>query len=216
MGTKKNNLGVRIAMAVIGIALTAASVGLQKISGLGVDPFSVIIFGFSNAFHATYQTVYIVVCAVLLIIAFIFNRKLLGIATVVNLFFSGFVTDATRKTVVKMVGEHPSMAVRVILLLIVVLLISISSALYYSSELGVSPYDAQALTLAEKTKFPFRAVRIGTDVVCCALSGLLWEETWDWLPWCMLFVWDRSSSFAENILRIRWQQEKCFTNKERE
>lgn len=34
MGTKKNNLGVRIAMAVIGIALTAASVGLQKIQGL--------------------------------------------------------------------------------------------------------------------------------------------------------------------------------------
>ena len=76
MGTKKNNLGVRIAMAVIGIALTAVSVGLQKISGLGVDPFSVIIFGFSNAFHATYQTVYIVVCAVLLIIAFVFNRLL--------------------------------------------------------------------------------------------------------------------------------------------
>lgn len=172
MGTKKNNLGVRIAMAVIGIALTAVSVGLQKISGLGVDPFSVIIFGFSNAFHATYQTVYIVVCAVLLSIAFIFNRKLLGIATVVNLFFSGFVTDATRKAVVKVVGEHPSMAVRVILLLIVVLLISISSALYYSSELGVSPYDAQALTIAEKTKFPFRAVRIGTDV-CCAVGFAL-------------------------------------------
>ena len=166
MGTKKNNLGVRIAMAVIGIALTAVSVGLQKISGLGVDPFSVIIFGFSNAFHATYQTVYIVVCAVLLSIAFIFNRKLLGIATVVNLFFSGFVTDATRKAVVKVVGEHPSMAVRVILLLIVVLLISISSALYYSSELGV-------LTIAEKTKFPFRAVRIGTDVVCCAVGFAL-------------------------------------------
>ena len=170
MGTKKNNLGVRIAMAVIGIALTAASVGLQKISGLGVDPFSVIIFGFSNAFHATYQTVYIVVCAVLLIIAFIFNRKLLGIATVVNLFFSGFVTDATRKAVVK---EHPSMAMRVILLLIVVILISISSALYYSSELGVSPYDAQALTITEKTKFPFRAVRISTDVVCCAVGFAL-------------------------------------------
>ena len=170
MGTKKNNLGVRIAMAVIGIALTAVSVGLQKISGLGVDPFSVIIFGFSNAFHATYQTVYIVVCAVLLSIAFVFNRKLLGIATIVNLFFSGFVTDATRKAVVKVVGEHPSMAVRVILLLIVVLLISISSALYYSSEL---PYDAQALTLAEKTKFPFRAVRIGTDVVCCTVGFAL-------------------------------------------
>ena len=44
MGTKKNNLGVRIAMAVIGIALTAVSVGLQKISGLGVDPFLFSVF----------------------------------------------------------------------------------------------------------------------------------------------------------------------------
>ena len=49
MGTKKNNLGVRIAMAVIGIALTAVSVGLQKISGLGVDPFSVCLLYTSDA-----------------------------------------------------------------------------------------------------------------------------------------------------------------------
>ena len=67
-------------MAVIGIALTAFSVGLQKISGLGVDPFSVLNFGLANTFHVTYQTVYIVLCAVLLVIAFIFNKKLLGIA----------------------------------------------------------------------------------------------------------------------------------------
>ena len=173
METKGKNLGIRIAMAVIGIALTAFSVGLQKISGLGVDPFSVLTFGFANAFHATYQTVYIVVCAVLLVIALIFNRKLLGIATIVNLFCSGFVTDATTKAVTKLVGEHPSMAVRVILLLMVVILISISSSLYYSSELGVSPYDAQALTITEKTKLPFRAVRIGTDVVCCVAGFAL-------------------------------------------
>lgn len=173
MGTKKNNLGVRIAMAVIGIALTAVSVGLQKISGLGVDPFSVIIFGFSNAFHATYQTVYIVVCAVLLIIAFVFNRKLLGIATVVNLFFSGFVTDATRKAVVKMVGEHPSMAVRVILLLIVVLLISISSALYYSSELGVSPIRCTGTDNCRENKIslPRSENRYRCGVLCCRVCS---------------------------------------------
>lgn len=34
MGTKKNNLGVRIAMAVIGIALTAVSVGLKRFRDL--------------------------------------------------------------------------------------------------------------------------------------------------------------------------------------
>ena len=51
MGTKKNNLGVRIAMAVIGIALTAASVGLQKISGLGVDPFQCFSCDIPDGIH---------------------------------------------------------------------------------------------------------------------------------------------------------------------
>ena len=160
-------------MAVIGIALTAVSVGLQKISGLGVDPFSVITFGFSNAFHATYQTVYIVVCAVLLSIALFLTENYLELQRLSICFSADLSQTPPEKQAVKVVGEHPSMAVRVILLLIVVLLISISSALYYSSELGVSPYDAQALTLAEKTKFPFRAVRIGTDVVCCAVGFAL-------------------------------------------
>ena len=63
MGTKKNNLGVRIAMAVIGIALTAVSVGLQKISGLGVDPFSVIIFAMLFMQHIRRYTLwYVLFC----------------------------------------------------------------------------------------------------------------------------------------------------------
>ena len=62
METKKKNLGVRIAMAVIGIALTAFSVGLQKISGLGVDPFSVLNFGLANTFHVTYHILSCVQC----------------------------------------------------------------------------------------------------------------------------------------------------------
>lgn len=173
MEKKNSKIGIRILMTIIGIALTAVSVGLQKISGLGVDPFSVLVFGFVNAFDAPYQTVYIVVCAVLIVLALLFNRKLLGIATIVSLFCSGFVTDATVEIATKMLGTEPARWIRLLLLFFVVLLISISSALYYSASLGVSPYDAQALTITEKCKLPFRVVRIGTDAACCLIGFIL-------------------------------------------
>lgn len=173
MKKKNSKIGIRILMTIIGIALTAVSVGLQKISGLGVDPFSVLVFGFVNAFDAPYQTVYIVVCAVLIVMALLFNRKLLGIATIVSLFCSGFVTDATVEIATKMLGTEPARWIRLLLLFFVVLLISISSALYYSASLGVSPYDAQALTITEKCKLPFRVVRIGTDAACCLIGFIL-------------------------------------------
>lgn len=173
MEKQKSKMGIRILMTIVGIALTAISVGLQKISGLGVDPFSVLVFGFVNAFDAPYQTVYIVVCVVLIALAMIFNRKLLGIATIVSLFCSGFVTDATVEIVAKVLGTEPALWIRVALLLFVVLLISISSALYYSAALGVSPYDAQALTISEKFKLPFRGTRIATDAACCLIGFLL-------------------------------------------
>lgn len=173
MKKKNSKIGIRIFMTIIGIALTAVSVGLQKISGLGVDPFSVLVFGFVNAFDAPYQAVYIMICAVLIVLALLFNRKLLGIATIVSLFCSGFVTDATVKIFTKMLGAEPATWVQLMLLIFVVLLISISSALYYSAALGVSPYDAQALTITEKCKLPFRVVRIGTDAACCLIGFVL-------------------------------------------
>lgn len=160
-------------MTVIGITLAAISVGLQKVSGLGVDPFSVLTFGVADALNMNYPTVNILVCAVLAIVALVLDRKLLGIATIVNLLFSGFVTDGTTKVVKWIAGEELSMTVRVVLLLMVVVTISIAAALYYSAELGVSPYDAQALTIADKTRIPFRAARIGTDVICCGVGFAL-------------------------------------------
>lgn len=173
METKNNLRKIRIIMTVIGITLAAISVGLQKVSGLGVDPFSVLTFGFAKALDMNYPTVNILVCAVLAIVALVFDRKLLGIATIVNLIFSGFVTDGTTKVVKWIAGEELSMTIRVVLLLMVVITISIAAALYYSAELGVSPYDAQALTIADKTRIPFRAARIGTDVICCGVGFAL-------------------------------------------
>ena len=60
------------------------------------------------------------------------------------------------------------------------LILSLSSALYFTADLGVSTYDAVALVWSERqTRIPFQVCRIITDSVCviagaalCLLAGM--------------------------------------------
>lgn len=172
MKTEKAILSKRILMAVIGIFLTSVSVAFSKLSGFGVDPFSVLMFGMSNTVGLTYQTTFIIFCSVLTVIALVFKKSLLGVATVISLFFSGAVVDKATE-ILNGVFTSPAMMARIFFLALSLTLVSLASALYYSANLGVSPYDAQALSLADKTPVPFRFCRIGTDLICIAIGYLL-------------------------------------------
>lgn len=165
-------MGKRIVMAILGIALTCISVGFTKISGFGVDPYSVLMFGIAEATGSTYQIVFLIACSILTVIAWKFKKSLLGIATIISLACSGAIVDMATGVLGHLAGR-PNLMVRITFLVIGLILISVSSALYYTANLGVSPYDAQALSLADKTPVPFRFCRIGTDLVCVAVGFLL-------------------------------------------
>ena len=50
----------------------------------------------------------------------------------------------------------------------------LSSAFYFTADLGVSPYDAVSLIIADKWKpAPFKYCRIASDMVCVALGTIL-------------------------------------------
>ena len=162
----------KILMAIIGIFLTSISVAFSKLSGFGVDPFSVLMFGLGKTIGLSYQPTFIISCSILTIIALILKKSLLGCATVISLFFSGAAVDMAT-AVLRKTFANPDFITRVTFLIISLVLVSIASALYYSANLGVSPYDAQALILSDKTPVPFRFCRIGTDLVCIAVGFFL-------------------------------------------
>ena len=74
----------------------------------------------------------------------------------------------------------PGIGVRVILFLVGLVILCLSSALYFTADLGVSTYDAVALVWSERqTRVPFQLCRIITDSVCviagvvlCLFSGM--------------------------------------------
>ena len=164
------NFRKRLFMSLFGIIICAISVGIFKIAALGVDPFQSFMAGLDAAVPLDFGLLYNIANAVLLLFSLFFDRHYIGIATFINLFLLGYITQFTYGFLQTVIVD-PSMTVRVICLVVGVVIICFGSAFYMTANLGVSTYDAVALIISGTwKKGQFKYVRICTDLVCVALG----------------------------------------------
>lgn len=170
MNIKIDNLKKRIGMSLFGVIICAISVGIFKIAALGVDPFQSFMAGLDALVPIKFGTLYVITNAVLLLFALIFDRHYIGIATFINLFLLGYITQFTFELLQKVI-VNPSIIVRIICLVVGVVIICFGSAFYMTADLGVSTYDAIALIICNTwKKGKFQYVRIITDIICVLLG----------------------------------------------
>lgn len=163
----------RILMSLAGVIICAVSVGLFKTAALGVDPFQSLMAGLDNMIPIKFGTLYVIVNVILLSFMLIFDRHYLGIATFINLFLLGYITQWSHEFFNSVIVD-PSLPVKAACLLVAIVVICIGSALYMTADLGVSTYDAVALIIVntwKKGKFKF--VRIITDCICVIAGCVL-------------------------------------------
>ena len=164
------NFRKRLFMSLFGVIICAISVGIFKIAALGVDPFQSFMAGLDAAVPLDFGLLYNIANAVLLLFSLFFDRHYIGIATFINLFLLGYITQFTYGFLQTVIVD-PSMTVRVICLVVGVVIICFGSAFYMTANLGVSTYDAVALIISGTwKKGQFKYVRICTDLVCVALG----------------------------------------------
>ena len=160
-------------MSLFGVIICAISVGVFKIAALGVDPFQSFMAGLDNLVPLDFGLLYIIVNALLLIFALVFDRHYIGIATFINLFLLGYITQFSYQFLQTVIVE-PSIFVRAACLVVGVVVICFGSAFYMTADLGVSTYDAVALIIVNTwKKGKFQYVRIITDIVCVILGAAL-------------------------------------------
>lgn len=170
---EKKNLVKRIFMSLFGVIICAISVGVFKIAALGVDPFQSFMAGLDKLIPLDFGLLYIIVNALLLIFALVFDRHYIGIATFINLFLLGYITQFSYQFLQTVIVE-PSIFVRAACLVVGVVVICFGSAFYMTADLGVSTYDAVALIIVNTwKKGKFQYVRIFTDIVCVILGAAL-------------------------------------------
>ena len=160
----------RILMSVLGVVICGASVGIFKIAAMGVDPFQTMMSGLDKLIPIPFGTLYVIANVVLLTFSLVLNRRCIGLATFINLFLLGYITEFSYGFL-QTVLPDPSVTVRVGCLVVGVVILCFSASLYMTADLGVSTYDAIAIVMADKWKVAkFRYCRIATDLVC-VLSG---------------------------------------------
>ena len=171
----------RIFMSLFGVIICAISVGVFKIAALGVDPFQSFMAGLDAIVPISFGTLYVIANVVLLAFSLIFDRHYIGIATFINLFLLGYITQFTYEFL-QTVIVAPSLPVRIICLVIGVVVICFGSAFYMTADLGVSTYDAVALIMCNKWKIgKFQYIRIVTDLVCVIIgAGLFLLSGGEW------------------------------------
>lgn len=173
-----NNRNIkRILMTTLGVLLGGFAVGFFNVSGFGADPFQVFVQGINNYSPLDFGTTYFIVNALELILVFFMDKKKIGLGTVINICLLGYVVDFSESTLRNIVGcgaANPSMLIRVIFLLIGIVIISLSAAIYFVPQMGVSTHDAISLYISEKqSKVKFQYCRIINDVIDVVIGVLL-------------------------------------------
>lgn len=160
-------------MSVIGAVTVAVGVGLLQFASFGVDPFTSLMLGMDQLVPIDYGTLYVVVNAAMLLFSLATERKYIGIGTVMNLLFTGYIAAFVRGLLGKIFPD-PSLGLNAGVFLCSFFALCLGSAVYMTADMGVSAYDAMAMVFAYKWKIgKFKYLRICTDIVCVAGGAAL-------------------------------------------
>lgn len=163
----------RILMSVLGVAVCGISVGFFKRATFGVDPFQSLMSGLDAVLPISFGTLYVLANACLLLFSVINDKRRIGIATLVNLFLLGYIADFSHKCLLNIFPDL-GIAGRGIMLAIGIVTMCLASAFYFTADMGVSPYDAVSLIMAEKWKLAsFKFCRIACDLTCVVMGVIL-------------------------------------------
>ena len=163
----------RIMMSLMGVIICAISVGMFKTAALGVDPFQTFMAGLDKLIPISFGTLYVITNVILLTFSLIVDRHNIGLATFINMFLLGYITDWSH-IFFNGLFPDPTMPVRFALLVVAIVIICFASALYMTADLGVSTYDAVAIVMSGKWKIAkFKYCRIVTDLICVIIGCVL-------------------------------------------
>lgn len=168
--TGMNRTVKRVIMTTLGVLVAGFGAGIFDFAQMGMDPFQVLAHGIWNKTNLSFGTLYTIVNAIMLVAVLIFDRKKIGLGTLINIFLLGYVVEYTSKLFYSLFPDA-SLLIRIIAIAVAVVILCFASAIYFTGDMGVSTYDAVAIYWSEKqSKIKFKYCRIITDIICTAVG----------------------------------------------
>lgn len=166
----------RIFCMMTAIFFMGVSLSFLILVDMGTDPFSFMNRGFAATLHMSFGTWQLVMNCILFIITFLFQRRLIGLGTLVNMTVIGYVADffgSVWNQIDAFQAPMP-MGLRLVILAGALGVFVFSAAVYMTAELGTAPYDAIPFILSQHVKqIPFRWIRMIWDTAATVIGLLL-------------------------------------------
>lgn len=158
---------ISLLLLIIGVGAIGFSIFMLRLADFGTDPFTTMNLGISSFIGVSFGNLQLAINILLLIIIAIISRKFIGIGTVANMVFVGYISDFFVVLFTTFYGDSLSLSIRIILLIIGVILSSLGVAMYMHSAMGVAPYDAIPSIIKLKTNehITFRTGRVIIDII---------------------------------------------------
>ncbi len=170
----------RVGFMLIGVFLMGFFLSFLIKVDLGTDPCTFMNLTISRALGISFGNWQVIINCFLFIFVILFGRKFIGLGTLANMIFIGYIADffcwVWEKTIPESYfTEFPS---RAVIFAAALFCFIVAVSFYINANMGVSPYDAMPQIISERvlTRIPFAIIRICYDFLVI-LVGVLFKGT---------------------------------------
>ena len=164
----------RIIVMTLGNVFLGMGIAIFKLSGMGTDPFSGMVMSMSDKVGIPYANFLVMFNLLVFAVEFFFGKELIGIGTIVNACFLGYITSFFYWLFTLPFGVPQSLLIRLPLVCLGVCAVSFGVAMYQTPDVGVAPWDSISLIMTKYwPKIPYFWHRISNDAFATLLTVLL-------------------------------------------
>lgn len=168
---EKNTTTYRVIFVILGTIIIAFGISLFVRSEFGTDPFTCLNMGISSLTGISFGTCQLVMNLILFIFQLIFGRKDVGIGTLINAVFIGYLVDFF--DFLYSFLPQKSLVEQILLMIIGLIVIGYGVAMYMEANMGISPYDSLGVILSDRLKKKYSIMRMAQDITCVVIGFLL-------------------------------------------
>ncbi len=163
----------RIIGMTAGICILSFGLILFKFSLMGNGPSTSMVIAIADRIGVDFGIVMVVTNCLFFAVEWLWGRKLIGPGTFVNWILVGPLASLYERGIRSMVNVPEGFLPRLFLMAAGILVLSLASALYQTSNVGIAPYDSLSIILSEKSRRQYFLCRILTDGISVLIAYLL-------------------------------------------
>ena len=163
----------RILGMIAGVVIIGVGIAVFKFSHLGNDSISALNLRIAELSGLPFSIENVLMNLCLFVPQLIWGRRYIGLGTIINSFCIGFIVTFTSDVMTAAFGTADMLPVQLFWVAVGVLVVAFGCSLYQTADLGVAPYDALSLMMADRLPVPYFGCRVFTDALCAVIAFVL-------------------------------------------